>query len=111
MLPQPGGAERLGVGVQRVFREAVLGARLAKARLARGIVAGQRPGVLIGFGLAYQPHATASLSQAGVVDLARRLQPGEQRPFLGRLHPQRHLADEGGRALGVDRTPDEPVQP
>ena len=87
MLPQPGVAELLGVGVQRVLREGVLGARLAKARLARGIVAGQRPGVLEGFGLAHQPHASARLPQAGVVDLAGRLQPGEQRPFLGTDSP------------------------
>jgi hypothetical protein len=55
----------------------MLGACLAKERLAVGIVAGQRPGVLIGFGLAHQPRASAGLSQAGVVDLAGRLQPGE----------------------------------
>ncbi len=100
MLPQPGLAELLGVGVQRILGKAVLGTRLAKERLARGIVTGQCPGVLEGFGLAHQPHAPAGLAQAGDADLAGRLQPGEQRPFLGWSDPQRHLAHKGGRALG-----------
>ena len=100
MLSQPGMAELLGVGVQRVLRKAVLGARLPEALLPRGIVAGQRSGVLVGFGLAHQPHASARLAQAGVVDLAGGLQPGEQHPFLGRTDPQRHLADKRGRAFG-----------
>ena len=94
MLSQPGVPELLGVGVQRVLREAVLGARLPEALLPRGIVAGQRSGVLVGFGLAHQPHASARLTQAGDADLAGRLQPGEQRPFLGTTHPPRHLADK-----------------
>jgi hypothetical protein len=78
----------------------VLRTRLAEAHLPCGIVKGQRPGVLEGFGLADQPHASAGLPGAGVVDLASGLQPGEQRPFLGGRDPQRHLADKGGRAPG-----------
>ena len=61
---------------------AVLGARLPEALLPRGIVAGQRSGVLVGFGLAHQPHASARLPWTGIVDLAGCFQPGEQHPFL-----------------------------
>ena len=61
MLSEPGMPELLGVGVQRILRKGVLGAGLAKALLSRGIVAGQRSGVLKGFGLAHQPHASARL--------------------------------------------------
>ena len=90
----------LGVGVQGVFGTAVLRAGLGKEHLARGIVAGQRSGVLVSFGLTDQPNAGTRLAQAGIVDLAGGLQAGEQRPLLGRAHPQRHLADERGGALG-----------
>ena len=83
MLPQPGVPELLGVGVQRILGKAVLGARLPEALLPRGIIAGQRSGVLVGFGLAHQPHAFARLPQAGDADLAGGFQPGEQHPFLG----------------------------
>ncbi len=100
VLSQPGMPELLGIGVQRVLRAVVLGTRFAKAHLSCGIVARQGPGVLEGLGLADQLHAAAGLAQAGVVDLASGLQAGEQRPFLSRRDPQRHLADKGGRALG-----------
>ena len=80
--------------MERIFREDVLGAGLGKVRLPRGIIAGQRPGVLVGFGLAYQPYASARLPQAGVVRLAGGLEPSQQRLILGTAHPQRHLADE-----------------
>jgi hypothetical protein len=70
VFPEPGGAKRLGVGVERMLRAAVLGTGLGEERLACGIVAGQRPGVLEGFGFAHQPHALARLSQAGGSDLA-----------------------------------------
>ena len=105
MLPQPGVPELLGVGVQCVLRKAVLGARLPEALLPRGIVAGQRSGVLIGFGLAHQAHASARLPQAGVVDLAGRFQPGEQHPFLGTTYPQqrRRGPTSGVEPLRADR--------
>jgi hypothetical protein len=78
----------------------VLGTGLSEALLPRGIVTGQRSGVLVGLGLAHQPRPLARLAQAGVVDLAGGLQPGQQRPFLGRAHLQRHLTHKGRGALG-----------
>jgi hypothetical protein len=77
----------------------VLGTRLAKERLAVRMITGERSGVLEGLGRAHEAHPGAGLPQAGVVDLAGGLEPGEQRAFLGRAHPQRHLADTRGRAL------------
>ena len=101
MRSQPGVAELHRVGVQRVLGETVLGARRAKALFPRGIVAGQRPGVLEGFGLAHQPHPLAGLTQAGGSDLPCCLQAREQRVLLVRTHSQRDLADKGGRSLGA----------
>ena len=99
VLPQPGVPELLGVGVQRILRAGVLGARLPEALLPRGIIAGQRSGVLVGFGLAHQPHTLARLPQASVVDLAGGLQPGEQCLFLGTTDSAAHLADKRRRAF------------
>ena len=61
MLPQPGVPELLGIVVQRILRAGVLGAGLPEALLPRGIIAWQRSGVLVGFGLADQPHTSARL--------------------------------------------------
>src|SRR5258708_12303774 len=100
MISQPDMPHGLDVGVERIVAERVLGAGLGKERLACGIVAGQGPCALKRLGLAHQPYALTCLTQAGVVDLAGRLEPGEQRPFLGTADPQRHLAHKRGRVSG-----------
>ena len=61
-------------------RDAVLGARLPGALLPRGIVAGQRSGVLVGFGLAHQPHPACE------PDPGRHCRPGGPLP-AGRAAP------------------------
>ena len=100
MLAQPRMAKLLGVGVQGIFGKGVLSARLAKDAFRAGASGGSVLRMLKGFGLPHQPHPLPRFSQAGVVDLAGRLQPSAQSPFLGTGRPQRHLAYEGGRALG-----------
>src|ERR1051326_5210878 len=90
--------------MQGILRAGVLCTSLGKERLPCGFVAGQRSGALEGIGLADQPHASAALSQAGVVDLTGGLQTGEQHSFLGRADPQRDLTDKGGRASGWVRS-------
>ncbi len=67
---------------------------LSKERLACGIGAGQGACTLKHLGLAYQPDARPRFPQAGIIDLPGRLQACHEDPFLGRGHPQRHLAHQ-----------------
>ena len=87
MLPQPGVPKLLGIGLQRVVRKGVLRPGLRKEARALGVVAGERPSPLEGFGLAHEPHPLACLTQAGVVDLPRRFQASEQGALLGEGSP------------------------
>ena len=73
----------------------------SKEARALGVVAGEDPSALEGFGLAHEPDPLASFTQAGVVHLAGGLQAGEQGAFLGRAHPQWHLAHKGGCPFGA----------
>ena len=75
----------------------------SKEARALGVVAGEDPSALEGFGLTHEPDPLACLTQAGVVDLAGRFQAGQQHPLLGRSDLQRHLAHERGGALAAGR--------
>ena len=100
MLPKPGVSKLLGMRLQCVVREGVLGPCRSKEARALGVGAGEDPSVLERFGLAHEPDPLACLSQAGVIDLACRFQASEQDALLGRVHPQRDLADKRWRAPG-----------
>jgi hypothetical protein len=87
MLAQPGVAELLGIRLQRVVREGVLLPGRSKEGRALGVVPGEGPRPLEGFGLAHQLHPLACLTQAGGSDLAGCFQAYEQDALLSRVHP------------------------
>ena len=101
MLSQPGVPKRLRIGLQRVVREGVLRSSRSKEARTLGVVAGEGPRPLEGFGLAREEHPRACLAQAGVVDLPRRFQTREQRVLIVRAHPQRDLTHKGGGPFGA----------
>jgi hypothetical protein len=86
MLPRPGVPKRLGIRLQREVREGVLRSSRSKEARALGILFGQGPRLLEGFGLPHKLDPRARLTQAGVVDLAGGFQASEQGAFLGRSH-------------------------
>ena len=102
--PSQDEAKLLRIGVQGVFGAAALDTRLPKVCLGGGIVARERPGVLIGFGLAHQSHASAGLSQAGDAELAGRLQratasvPGQGSPGIGTSQTNEGVRSDGSSA-------------